>query len=173
VLGSGLPRGLIRDLQYNVTDDVLAAAILGRGASLLPNVSQENPFKVVNDLVSFEPITSSFTTTADTSGCPSGFVGRFDFDAKLTNISGSSLSSLLTQVATLTGDNLLQNADTGPGRVGSRLTVPKKDDFADGVLSSGEFVDVPFVICLKQRQPFEFFVNILGIVDLEPVASIR
>jgi hypothetical protein len=173
VLGSGLPRGLIRDLQYNVTDDVLAAAILGRGASLLPNVSQENPFKVVNDLVSFEPITSSFTTTSDTSGCPSGFVGRFDFDAKLTNISGSSLSSLLTQVATLTGDNLLQNADTGPGRVGSRLTVPKKDDFADGVLSSGEFVDVPFVICLKQRQPFEFFVNILGIVDLEPVASIR
>jgi hypothetical protein len=173
VLGSGLPRGLIRDLQYNVTDDVLAAAILGRGASLLPNVSQENPFKVVNDLVAFEPIPATFNTTSDTSGCPSGFVGKFGFDARLTNISGSSLANLVTQVTSLTGSNLLQNADTGPGGVGSRLTVPQRDGFADGVLTSGEFVDVPFVICLKQTQSFEFFVNVLGIVDSGPLASLR
>jgi hypothetical protein len=173
VLGRELPPALVRDLQYNVADDVLAAALFGRGASLLPNVSQEIPFKLVNDLVSFEPIGSSFTTTSDTSGCPSGFVGKFGFAAKLTNLSGSLFSGLVTQAATLTGDNLLQNADTGPGGVGSRLTVPKKDGFADGVLSSGEFVDVPFVICLKQTARFEFSVNVLAIVDVGPVASAR
>jgi hypothetical protein len=73
----------------------------------------------------------------------------------------------------LTANNLLQNADTGPGGVGARLTVPKKDGFADGVLSSGEFVDFPFVTCLKQIQPFEFSVDILGVVDSGAVASIK
>ena len=173
VLGSELPPALVRDLQYNVADDVLAAALLGRGASLLPNVSQENPFKLVNDLVSFEPIASSFTTSSDTSGCPSGFIGKFGFDAKLTNLSGSVFTSIVTQAATLTGDNLLQNADTGPGGVGSRVTVPKKDGFADGLLSFGEFVDVSYVICLKQTQRFEFSVNVSAIVDVGAVASTR
>jgi len=173
VLGSELPPALIRDLQYNSTDDVLTAALLGRGVFLLPNASKENPFKLVNELISFEPIASSFTTTTDTSGCPFGFDGKFGFDAKLTNLSGNAFTSIVTQATTLTGDNLLQNADTGPGGVGSRVTVPKKDDFADGVLSSGEFVDVPFVICLKQTQRFEFFVNVSAIVDAGAVAWIK
>jgi len=124
-------------------------------------------------LVAFNPIVESFRTTLDTTGCPASFAGKFSFDAKLTNITGSSLASLVTQVATLTGDNLLQNANGGPGGVGAKLTVPKKDDFSDGVLSSGEFVDVPFVICLNQIQPFDFFVDVLGTVDSGPVASVR
>ena len=130
-------------------------------------------FQNVNALVAFNPIVESFRTTLDTTGCPASFAGKFSFDAKLTNITGSSLASLVTQVATLTGDNLLQNADGGPGGVGAKLTVPKKDDFSDGVLSSGEFVDVPFVICLNQIQPFDFFVDVLGTVDSGPVASVR
>jgi len=173
VLGSELPAALVRDLQYNVPDDLLTAALFGRGAFVLPNASQENPFKVVNDLVSFEPIASSFTTTSDTSGCPSGFSGKFGFDAKLTNVSGSVFTSIVTQAGTLTGNNLLQNADTGAGGVGSRVTVPKKDGFADGLLSSGEFVDVPFVICLKQTERFEFSVNVSAFIDIGPVASTR
>ena len=173
VLSSELPHGFVRDLHYNATDDVLVAGILGRGAWLLPNVSQESPLRVVNDSVSFEPITSSFNTTAGTSGCPPGFVGKFSFDATLTNISGSSLLGLVAQVSNLTAGNLLQNADGAPGGIGSRLTIPKKDGFSDGALSSGEFVDVPFVICLRQRQPFEFFVDVLGTVDSGPVASVR
>lgn len=173
VLSSELPHGFVRDLHYNATDDVLVAAILGRGAWLLPNVSQESPLQVVNDSVTFEPITSTFNTTSDSSGCPSGFVGKFGFDAKVTNISGSSLSSLVTQVAALTGNNLLENADGGPGGVGARLTVPTKDDFSDGVLSPRQFVDVPIVICLKQIQRFNFFVDVLGIVDSGSVASVK
>jgi hypothetical protein len=118
---------------------------------------------VVNALVSFDPLESTFMTTADTTGCPAEFVGKFSFDARLTNKSSSPpLSDLMVQVATLTNRNLLQNADGGPGGAGAMLTVPPKDGFADGVLSPEEFVDVPFVICLKEDKPFSFFVDVLG-----------
>jgi len=46
--------------------------------------------------------------------------------------------------------------------VGALLTVSHKDGFLDGILSPQEAVDMPFVICLKNRQPFTFFVNVLG-----------
>jgi hypothetical protein len=137
------------------------------------SVVTEDVTTVVNDVVTFDPLISTFKTSLDTTGCPATFAGQFSFDAKLANVSGSSLAGLVAQVATLTGDSLLQNADEGPGGVGSRLTIPKKDDFSDGLLSPGEFVDVPFVICLKQIQPFELLVDILGVVDSGPVASIR
>jgi hypothetical protein len=41
--------------------------------------------------------------------------------------------------------------------------VAEQGQFADGVLSAGEEVDVPFVICLQQRGPFTFFVDVLGV----------
>jgi hypothetical protein len=157
------PPGFDFDSGFGLIQADQALATLGVG-------SQE---RLVNSLVTFELVPSTFNTTSDITGCPSGFIGKFGFDAKLTNVSNSSLSSLVTRVATLTGDNLLQNGDTGPGGVGSRLTVPKKDGFADGVLSSEEFVDMPFVICLGQIQPVEFFVNVSGIVGSGPLASIR
>jgi hypothetical protein len=37
----------------------------------------------VNDLVTFTPLPSSFTTTADPAGCPAGFAGTFRFAARL------------------------------------------------------------------------------------------
>jgi hypothetical protein len=157
------PSGFDFDSGFGLIQADRAVAALGPG-------SQE---RLVNSLVTFEPITATFNTSSDTTGCPSGFAGKFSFDAMLANISNRSLSSLVAQVATLTDDNLLQNADGGPGGVGSRLTIPKKNDFADGTLSPAEFVDVPFVLCLKQIQPFEFSVNILGVADSGAVASIR
>jgi hypothetical protein len=172
-VGAGLPNALVFDLDYNGADDVLVAGLLGRGAWLLPNASQEVALQLVNDSVSFEPITATFKSSSDTTGCPSGFAGKFSFDAMLANISNRSLFSLVAQVAALTGDNLLQNANGGPGGVGSRLTIPKKNDFADGMLGPGEFVNVPFVICLKQIQPFEFSLDMFGVVDTGPVAFIR
>jgi subtilisin family serine protease len=157
------PPGFDFDSGFGLIQADQALATLGVG-------SQE---RLVNSLVTFELVPSTFNTTSDTTGCPAGFIGKFGFDAKLTNVSNSSLSSLVIRVATLTGDNLLQNADTGPGGVGSRLTVPQKDGFADGVLSPEEFVDIPFVICLTQMQPVEFFVNVSGIVGSGPLVSIR
>jgi aldose sugar dehydrogenase len=117
---------------------------------------------VVNDLVSFEPTRSTFESTPDPTGCPAGFVGTFRFEAPLTNISARSLSDLAVAVTTLTNGNLLQNADGGPGGVGARLTVPQQDGFTDGVLGPDEFVDVPFIICLTEPQPFRLEVDVLG-----------
>jgi hypothetical protein len=108
---------------------------------------------------------STQTTSDDPSGCPSGFVGKFSFMSRFTNTSNNSLSDLVVEVTELTNGNLLQNANAGPGGVGAILTVPNKDGFSDGILSPEEFVDVLFVICLKNKDPFKFFVDVLGIVQ--------
>ena len=127
----------------------------------------------VNDKASFNPIRSTFTTSSDASGCPFGFVGTFSFESRLTNKSTSPLlSDLVVRVATLTNGNLLQNADGGAEGVGALLTVSQKDAFSDGVLSPEESVDVPFVICLKEKRPFTFFVDALGVVGSEDTQTI-
>ncbi|MGD9730499.1 MAG: hypothetical protein AB7V39_29595, partial [Nitrospiraceae bacterium] len=87
----------------------------------------------------------------------------FGFDARLTNENSSPpLSDLAVKVKTLSNGNLLQNADGGNGGVGSTLTVPKQSGYADGTLTPGESVDVHFNICLKNKKPFTFFVDVLG-----------
>jgi uncharacterized delta-60 repeat protein len=127
----------------------------------------------VNALVSFDPIPSRFDFTPDPTGCPAGFVGKFSFEARLTNTSEGSLSDLVVAVTTLTNGNLLQNADGGPGGVGARLTVPQQDGFTDGRLTPDEFVDVPFIICLTVREPFTFVVDVFGVADTSPDAQAR
>jgi len=119
---------------------------------------------VVNNRVSLVPIVSTFKSTNDTSGCPAGFSGKFSFSATLTHDSSSSpLVDLMAQVKALANGNLLQNADGGPFGAGATLSIPRTDDFADGVLSSGESVVVPFSICLKNTVGFNFLVDVLGI----------
>ena len=119
---------------------------------------------VVNNRVSLVPIVSTFQTSTDTTGCPAGFLGKFGFGATLTHNSSSfSLANLMAQVKTLTNGNLLQNADGGPFGSGATLSIPRIDGFADGVLSSGESVNVPFSICLKNMVGFNFLVDVLGI----------
>jgi serine protease len=118
---------------------------------------------VVNNLVSFAPIEASFKTTFNTAGCPSGFVGKFIFDARLTNKNNSPVSALMATVTALTNGNLLQNADGGPAGVGAILTIPNNGLFSDGLLAPGEFVDVPFNICLRNSEPFSFFVDVSGL----------
>ncbi|WP_347275599.1 carbohydrate binding domain-containing protein [Candidatus Kuenenia sp.] len=118
--------------------------------------------EIINDLVTFKPIKSTYTTTSDTSDCGDGFVGQFSFDARLTNKCNSSLNGLVVEVTELTNNNVLQNADGGAGGVGSRLTVQNEGDYADGVLSPGESVDVNFIICLTNSNRFRFVVDVLG-----------
>lgn len=122
--------------------------------------------EIINALVTFVPIRSTYQTTSDTTGCPPGFVGKFSFDARLTNKNSSPpLSGLVVQVKTLTNGNLLHNADGGNGGAGSTLTVVKKDGYSDGILSPGESVDVHFIICLKEKKSFTFIVDVLGIKE--------
>jgi hypothetical protein len=112
------------------------------------------------------PLSGTFQTSSNTNGCPAGFVGTFRFSARLTNQSSSPpLTSLLAQVITLSNGNLLGNAEDGPGGVGAPLSVPRHGGFLDGVLEPNESTDVPFIICLKNRNRFTFIVNVPGIVS--------
>jgi hypothetical protein len=80
-------------------------------------------------------------------------------------ITSPPVYDLMAQVTTLTNENLLQNADGGPGGVGAFLTIPQLEQYSDGVLGPGEFVDVPFVICLKELSQFDFFVDVPGLTQ--------
>jgi hypothetical protein len=123
------------------------------------------PPQVINSLVALADIPSTFNTTSDVTGCPTVFVGKSSFSATLTNQSSNSLYDLMARVTALTNGNLLQNADGGPGGVGALLTVPQiGEDYDDGLLGPREFVDVAFVICLKELSQFEFFVDVPGLV---------
>jgi len=137
----------------------------GQGEAWLATLTPAPNRELVNGKVSFEPLGSTFQTTSDTTGCPAGFTGIFQFAARLTNNSEVLLTNLVVGVTTLTNDNLLQNADGGPAGVGARLTVPRQAGFSDGVLQPEEFVDVPFMICLKQLLPFTFLVDVFGTVQ--------
>jgi len=65
------------------------------------------PGDYVNNHVTFEPDPSTFTFSADTSGCQTGAVGKFSFGATLTNINEKELSNLFVEVEELTNNNLL------------------------------------------------------------------
>ena len=61
---------------------------------------------LINDLVTFSPDPSSYSLTRDTSGCPNGFIGKYEFDARLSNASQSPLTDLYVQIAELSNGNL-------------------------------------------------------------------
>jgi Tol biopolymer transport system component len=118
---------------------------------------------VVNAHLSLTTVESTFRTSSDTTGCPADVIGTFTLVANLTALPSSPpLRNLRLQVQKLTNDNLLQNADFGPARVAATLTLPMTGGYTDGVLNPGEGVDVPFVICLQDRNPFQLFVDVLG-----------
>ena len=121
----------------------------------------------VNSEVTFTPLPSTYTTTTSTTGCPAAFSGKFTFTALLTNKTGSpAMPGLTVRVVTLTNGNLLLDPQTNAvvGGEGAEMTVPKVEQYADGLLSPGESVNVPFVVCLKTSQPFQFFVDVFGVV---------
>jgi streptogramin lyase len=133
---------------------------LSRPSSLTFNIS---PVAVlVNDLVTFEPDPDTFSTTSDTTGCPSSYVGKFSFESTLTNIRSSTLTYLQVEVAKLTRRNLLAT-DEGLIGEGESFPVPEAGGYySDGVLSPGEFVEVPFTVCLRKNRPFNLLVDVLG-----------
>ncbi|MCP5004591.1 MAG: hypothetical protein GY941_11740 [Planctomycetes bacterium] len=83
--------------------------------------------QIVNNHVTFKPIRSTYKTTHDTTGCPEGFVGKFSFDARLTNISSSSLSNIMIKIAELTNGNLLITDDVKIDVSDAELTSTESD----------------------------------------------
>lgn len=121
---------------------------------------------VINNNVALLPEPSSYSTTVDSAGCPVGeaFVGKFEFDAILTNIDVYDLQSLISKNVILTNNNLVQNTDGEQGGVDYVVTVQQVpgSDYQDGILNPSENVTVHYTICLKTLTPFNFFVDILA-----------
>ena len=130
--------------------------------------------EVINHLVTFDPLNSTYSYTPDTGGCElmtdhgqvdGPFVGKFIFDATLANISNSSLSSIALPVSVLTNGNLLVDPGFTPAGEGLVYRFRGVDGYQDGVLRPGETVNVPFEICLRDKEPFKFFVDVIGRVE--------
>ena len=121
-----------------------------------------------NGFLEFTPDKSSFTTVPDTAGCPpnpvSGsvdkFIGKLAFSAGLTNETDFAFSGLVVSVSMLSNGNLLLLPDAVIGGVGTTFAVP--GGFNE-TLRKGESLSVPFAICLRNRNPFSFFVDVLGV----------
>jgi hypothetical protein len=116
--------------------------------------------------VTFTPLSSTYRTLSDTGGCPTGFVGKFTFTARLTNQPSSpAMPGVNISVRKLTNGNVLLDPHTRCvlGGVGAVVQVPKSGQYMDGLLSAGERADVPFVICLKTLQPFQFLADVFGV----------
>jgi hypothetical protein len=116
--------------------------------------------------VSFEPLSQTFQRSSDTRGCPAGSVGTFNFDARLTHLGGAPFFAVVqlqvgTQVGTVSGGNRLLVDGRALG-VGGVFHVPREDGFADGTLSPGERVDVPFTVCQKTSERFRLKVGVLA-----------
>ena len=139
---------------------------LGIALTLAATSSAEAAGFNVNSHVSFAPLTSTYRTS-DTTGCPAGFSGKFTFTALLTNKTEQS-GDARCHGARAHADQRQRTARSanqrGPRRTGRRDAVPKAGQYADGLLSPGESVNVPFVLCLKAFQPFQFFVDVFGVV---------
>ncbi len=106
----------------------------------------------VDSLVTFTPLSSTYRTTTNTTGCPAGYAGKFTFTAQLTNKSDSpAMPGLDVLVQTLTNGNVLLDPQTNTvlGGEGAVMEVPQVGQYADGLLSPDESVQVPFVVCLK------------------------
>ena len=116
---------------------------------------------VLNPLVTFTPIRID-GFSHESTGCLvdeemfNPFVGTFTFVARLKNQSDMSLVNIQAKVKELTNDNRLQNADIEPTGVGATLTI------SHDPIGPGEFVDVPFVVCLSEKTRFRFFVDVIG-----------
>ena len=99
---------------------------------------------------------------------PDAPVGVYTIRATFENNSTATLSDMYYQVAKLTGDNLLLNADGGPGGEGSILTITDP-----AALAPGESMTVVFEIGLASRSRFTFLVDAYGVVSGGVTAAVQ
>jgi hypothetical protein len=121
----------------------------------------------VNSDLDFAPLIATYSSVGDTTACPATSVGKFSFQALLTNkSSGSGMAGISVHVVTLSNGNALLDPQTNAvlGAEGGVMRVPELGQYADGLLSPGESVEVPFVLCVRTFEPFQFFVDVFTIV---------
>jgi hypothetical protein len=144
--------------------DVGGGGVANNGTLTLTNstISGNSTFDSAGGVANGGTLTiTNSTLTGNTAHGPGGGVansGTFTVTATFTNTSPTSLRVPFFEVSTLSGGNLLLNADAGPGGVGATLT----PDVGDGVLAPGETVTADFVLGLQVRAPFTFVVELFG-----------
>jgi len=118
---------------------------------------------LVNDAVTFDRIRSTYYLAGSCSRLSQQPLGEvFGFTARLTaRDSAPPLTQLIVRIVRLTPDRYVLSV----GRDYDLMPVPQVGQYADGVLSEGESVDVPFAICLPNRDPFAFEVDVWGHSD--------
>jgi hypothetical protein len=137
------------------SDPALATDQLGTPRRGLCDIGAIEFYPPVNGLV----VLTNMSTDFDPTPVPGGPAGTFRITAEFTNTSAQLIGHRFAEVIELSGENLLLNADGGPGGVGARLTSP---DSASTVFLAGATETFEFVIGLQQQEPFAFLVNMLG-----------
>jgi hypothetical protein len=112
-------------------------------------------FPMVNNLVA---LVGDVDTAFDPTPVVSGPAGTFTITATFTNTSDTPLRFPFFGVSELSGGNLVLNANGAPGGVGATVTPEVPED----VLAPGASVTAEFVLGLRERERFTFFVNAFG-----------
>ena len=100
-----------------------------------------------------------------------GPAGTFTLVEEFCNTGPNTLTLLKSLTTILTGGNVLLNRDAGtPAGVGSVLTFPAIEGFADRLLGPNECVTVTYKIGLATTATFDFFVDVLGDI-VEPMVT--
>lgn len=120
---------------------------------------------VVNQLVDFNVLWDAVSSNSNNlSACPDGFAWRYSFTGRLSGPKEPlQLSDLLIRVNQLTNGNVMLTAFGSPGGKGTLLPIPKIRGYSDAIFSyPGETVDVRIDLCLREKKPFSFFVDVVG-----------
>jgi len=122
---------------------------------------------VISELINdkFSPLGPGDVTTAfDPTPCGGTSAGTFTIGATFTNTSPDTLSNLFFEVNTLTGGNVLCNADGGPGGEGSTLMVPLEGVFIQAS-AAGTIRDCVLVTCSRDGVPDNTFKNLVELLN--------
>jgi len=114
---------------------------------------------IVNDLVTFDVTNSGFS--ADATGCPSEYAGKFFVNALLTNRSEQELSHMRIGITSLTEGVLLM----GTNAMFEQREFLDPPNVPNQHLGSREAASVPFTLCLEKKASFQFFVDVHAVTN--------
>ena len=99
---------------------------------------------------------------------PGAPAGALSISANFSSLSATTLEEIFFEVVTLTGGNVMLNADGGPSGVGATVSVSDDALGQNAGLDPGETFEITFEVGLAQPQPFTLLVDAYAI----PVGSV-
>ncbi len=139
------------DIEFPGDDDISGAGIIDAFSAVEDILDDDGDgTELINDALEILDLNTAFDPYDDRAPA-----GVFTIKSLFANVSTASISDIFFEVDTLTGGNMLLNADGGPGGEGSRISVL-------GHVNAGETLNMDFEIGLQQASPFRFFVDAFG-----------